>query len=196
MRFLITSGIFLLLAGQLWGQEGIIHQRCKSADNSWLELSETGAELYDALFDELYKGKIELVRQSPLQYRFSVPGGRYFLTLDKYKSRLFHVYESSSAITRRFYCPKTSLPKDIWAPILGLWESADESLLNVELSGFAVIMDNLTEKTLEGALAVEELSKTSVKYRLKDYHIFTDFNTPDKIWVYRHGLNRLFTRQN
>ena len=169
---------------------------CKDLDGSFFTISDEKVTVYDALFDETFAGSLTVVRNAPYQFKLDLVGSQYFFTKDRVKERLFHVYESSSATTRRFYCPEVKIPENVFASVAGDWISVDQSLLTIDSEGFVTLADTTAGHTIERPLEVESVSRASVKFRVDKYYLFWELKEPNKVWVYYQGKNRLFIRQN
>ena len=170
--------------------------QCVSEDGSWFVFSDGSIEIYDSLFDETYQQNLELLRENPLQYKVTLEGFSYYLYHDVKKARLYHVFETSSATTRRFYCPLSNPLEGFLQAARGVWHSDDGSVLEIKDDGMAYINDLAGGRTLLAAVSLQKKSGQKIKVRFDRYYLSYGFQKPDEIWVYTDGLNRPFYKVN
>ena len=194
MKSFLLSAAFVL-SFNLFAFESRYGQ-CVSEDQSWFVITDESIEIYDSLYDESYEQALVVLRESPLQLKASMAGFEYYLYQDVQKSRLFHVYETASATTRRFYCPLRNHLKEFLRASAGLWHAADGSVLEIKEDGMAFINDYQNGQTVMAVMNLEQKTNEKIKVRFDEYFLSYRYSKGGEIWVYNNGTNRPFYKVN
>ena len=95
--------------------------KCLSVDGSHFEITNGIINIYDEIYGESFSGEWQLDRAKPQQFKLRLEGSVYYFSQNAQKKRLFHVFESSSGVNRRFYCPRVDPLVHALNTVNGYW---------------------------------------------------------------------------